>query len=123
MKIVAFGGEALEKAQPNTSEDFFNRSYVTYIEEGKEKTLYVLYLRHYEEDWGTFTPLDTLSFGERTYAWMDVCAIAYLLTHAGAKKQKRVYLNTIERMQAAFETLEAQQLADTLRVSNHSFVQ
>ena len=38
MIIKGYVGYELEKEKPNTSEDFFNRSEVTYILNGKEKT-------------------------------------------------------------------------------------
>ncbi len=42
-------GYELEKEKSNTSEDFFNRSEVVYVENGKEKTLHVLYVRYFDE--------------------------------------------------------------------------
>lgn len=38
MIIIGYAGYELEKAKPNTSEDFFNRSEVTYILNNKERT-------------------------------------------------------------------------------------
>ena len=49
-------GYELEKEKSNTSEDFFNRSEVTFIEDAEEKTLHVLYVRYFDEIFHEFTP-------------------------------------------------------------------
>ncbi len=43
MVIIGYAGYELEKAQPNTSEDFFNRSEVTYIL-GEQKKHFLYYM-------------------------------------------------------------------------------
>lgn len=48
MNICRLHGEELQKSQSNTFEDYFNRSEVTYRDGGEERTLSVLYLRHFE---------------------------------------------------------------------------
>lgn len=47
MNICRLHGEELQKSQSNTFEDYFNRSEVTYRDGGEERTLSVLYLRHF----------------------------------------------------------------------------
>ena len=56
MLIKECMGYELEKEKSNTSEDFFNRSEVTFVEDGEVRTLHVLYLRYFDEFLHEFTP-------------------------------------------------------------------
>ena len=59
MKIISCHGYELQKAQPNTSEDFFNRSEVTFVDDdGTERTLHVLYVRYFDERFFEWTPYE-----------------------------------------------------------------
>ncbi|GMB07801.1 hypothetical protein EDD69_101104 [Thermolongibacillus altinsuensis] len=122
MKIVACRGYELEKAQPNTSEDFFNRSEVTFIDDdGTERTLHVLYVRYFDEQFTKWTPYEQdplFKVGERDVFFKDIVALVCLLKNPAFRQRKRVYINDeqqfgsyfadfqFERLQDVFEALE-----------------
>ncbi|KAA0766863.1 hypothetical protein [Bacillus sp. SH5-2] len=105
MIIIGYAGYELEKAKPNTSEDFFNRSEVTYILNGKEKTFSVLYLRYFEEVLQEITPFEgnpVCKVEEQDIYLRDIVAISCLVKDKVLRAQKRLYLNTIEEFKQYF---------------------
>lgn len=89
-------GYELEKEKSNTSEDFFNRSEVTFVEDGKEKTLHVLYVRYFDELAGSITPFEQdpiFKAGTKDVYIRDLVALAALLKNPGYRHRKRVYIN------------------------------
>ncbi|PLR99799.1 hypothetical protein [Bacillus sp. T33-2] len=113
MQIKQCRGYELEKAQSNTSEDFFNRSEVTFVEDGVEKTLHVLYVRYFDEHLGSFTPYEAdpiFKDGEREVYFRDFVALACLLKNPGYRHRKRVYINTEREFAAAFNGLDFEKM-------------
>ncbi|CAM4016100.1 hypothetical protein BAQ48_05810 [Bacillus luti] len=105
MIIIGYAGYELEKAKPNTSEDFFNRSEVTYILNGKEKTFSVLYLRYFEEVLQEITPFEgnpVCKVEEQDIYLRDIVAISCLVKDKELRAQKRLYLNNIEEFKQYF---------------------
>ncbi|WP_433771604.1 hypothetical protein [Bacillus wiedmannii] len=106
MIIIGYAGYELEKAKPNTSEDFFNRSEVTYILNDKEKTFSVLYVRYFEEVLQEITPFEgnpVCKVEEQDIYLRDIVAISCLVKDKGLRAQKRLYLNNIEEFQQYFD--------------------
>lgn len=96
MLIKEIKGYELEKAQPNTSEDFFNRSEVTFNENGTEKTFYLLYLRYFDEIFNEFVPFENdplFSIGEKPIYFKEVIGLICMLKNPELKNRKRVYIN------------------------------
>jgi hypothetical protein len=97
MIIKECKGYELEKEKPNTSEDYFNRSELTYVEDGVVKNLQVLYLRYYEENYRLYThfegnPVYHLNGSEIFIR--DIVALICLLKNPGLRHRKRIYINT-----------------------------
>ncbi|KAA0750478.1 hypothetical protein DN389_00050 [Bacillus sp. AY3-1] len=106
MIIIGYAGYKLEKAKPNTSEDFFNRSEVTYILNNKERTFSVLYVRYFEEVLQEITPFEgnpVCKVEEQDIYLRDIVAICCLLKENEHRMQKRLYLNNIEAFQQYFD--------------------
>ncbi|EJR61354.1 hypothetical protein [Bacillus toyonensis] len=106
MIIIGYAGHELEKAKPNTSEDFFNRSEVTYILNDKEKTFSVLYVRYFEEVIQEITPFEgnpVCKVEEQDIYLRDIVAICCLVKDKELRTQKRLYLNNIEEFQQYFD--------------------
>ncbi|PEP89838.1 hypothetical protein COE95_20375 [Bacillus toyonensis] len=106
MIIIGYAGHELEKAKPNTSEDFFNRSEVTYILNDKEKTFSVLYVRYFEEVIQKITPFEgnpVCKVEEQDIYLRDIVAICCLVKDKELRAQKRLYLNNIEEFQQYFD--------------------
>jgi hypothetical protein len=102
-------GYELEKEKPNTSEDFFNRSEVVYVEEGQEKALHVLYVRFFEESLESFTPFSSdpvFKAGGKEVSFKDLVALACLLKKTGFRDRKRVYINNKAEFESYFENLD-----------------
>ncbi|MGE6347553.1 hypothetical protein ACQKIY_24220 [Bacillus mycoides] len=106
MIIIGYAGYELEKAKPNTSEDFFNRSEVTYILNNQEKTLSVLYVRYFEEILQEITPFEgnpVYKVEEQDVYLRDIVAIACLVKDKELRAQKRLYLNEVTDFQRYFD--------------------
>src|SRR5581483_427101 len=90
-------GYELEKEKSNTSEDFFNRSEITFMENGTEKTLHVLYVRYFDEIFHEFTPYSSDPiFAEegQEITFKDIVALVCLLKNPGLRERKRLYINS-----------------------------
>ncbi|QWH11264.1 hypothetical protein EXW38_07710 [Bacillus mycoides] len=106
MIIIGYAGYELEKAKPNTSEDFFNRSEVTYILNNQEKTFSVLYVRYFEEILQEITPFEgnpVYKVEEQDVYLRDIVAIACLVNNKELRAQKRLYLNEVTEFQRYFD--------------------
>ncbi|MGH0429981.1 hypothetical protein EKA14_13275 [Bacillus mycoides] len=106
MIIIGYAGYELEKAKPNTSEDFFNRSEVTYILNNQEKTFSVLYVRYFEEILQEITPFEgnpVYKVEEQDVYLRDIVAIACLVNNKELRAQKRLYLNEVTDFQRCFD--------------------
>ncbi|HDR7792535.1 TPA: hypothetical protein QCY19_001073 [Bacillus luti] len=106
MIIIGYAGYELEKAKPNTSEDFFNRSEVTYILNDKEKTFSVLYVRYFEEivqEITNFKGNPVYKVEEQDIYLRDIVAICCLVKDKELLTQKRLYVNNIEEFQRYFD--------------------
>lgn len=102
-------GYELEKEKSNTSEDFFNRSEVTFVEDGKEKTLHVLYVRYFDELAGSNTPFEQdpiFKAGTKDVYMRDLVALAALLKNPGYRHRKRVYINEQREFADIFKGLD-----------------
>ena len=112
MRIINCRGYELEKAQPNTSEDFFNRSEVTFEDEGQEKTLHVLYIRYYDETFAEFIPSmggeadPIFEIGDKKITFKDLVAIICLIKNPSFRQRKRIYINTQEELAGYFEGVD-----------------
>jgi hypothetical protein len=109
MLIKQCVGYELEKEKSNTSEDFFNRSEVTFVEDGKEKTLHVLYVRYFDELIGSITPFESdpvFKAGAREVYLRDLVAMAALLKNPGYRHRKRVYINVQREFADIFNGLD-----------------
>ncbi|PGO33948.1 hypothetical protein CN984_01350 [Bacillus cereus] len=106
MIIIGYAGYELEKAKPNTSEDFFNRSEVTYVLNNQEKTFSVLYVRYFEEILQEITPFEgnpVYKVEEQDVYLRDIVAIACLVNNKELRAQKRLYLNEATDFQRYFD--------------------
>ncbi|MBM7661168.1 hypothetical protein JOC85_001940 [Bacillus mesophilus] len=109
MQIIECFGSELEKAQPNTSEDFFNRSVVTFIEDGEEKTFNLLYIRYFDEVFSEFTPFTEdpiFTVNGREVMFKDMVALVCLLKNPGFRNRKRVYINTQKEFSHYFQDID-----------------
>lgn len=115
-------GYELEKEKSNTSEDFFNRSEVAFVEDGKEKTLHVLYVRYFDEMVADITPFaeDPLfRAGSRDVYLRDIVALASLLKNPGYRHRKRVYINVEKEFADIFKGLEFDKLPQIFEGIGH----
>ncbi|RSK27502.1 hypothetical protein EJF36_11755 [Bacillus sp. HMF5848] len=122
MRIVECKGYELEKEKPNTSEDFFNRSEVTYInEEGQTKTLHVLYVRFFEEQLASITPFEQdpiITSGQIPIYFRDIVALICLLRNRELQSKRKVYINEQEDFNKYFEGLDFDKLPALLTELN-----
>ncbi|MGA9226628.1 MAG: hypothetical protein WB217_09855 [Mesobacillus sp.] len=115
MLIKQCVGYELEKEKSNTSEDFFNRSEVTFVEDGEEKTLHVLYVRYFDELIGSITPFEAdpvFKAGAREVYLRDLVAMAALLKNPGYRHRKRVYINVQREFADIFNGLDFNKLPE-----------
>ncbi|MBU8879176.1 hypothetical protein BGM26_09290 [Bacillus sp. FJAT-29790] len=113
MLIKHCKGYELEKAQSNTSEDFFNRSEITFEEDGQEKTLHVLYVRFFDDLVHEFTPFEKnplFTAGSREVDLKDIAALVCLLKNPGFRHRKRVYINSKAEYASFFQDIEFSKL-------------
>ncbi|KAA0550323.1 hypothetical protein FZW96_03005 [Bacillus sp. BGMRC 2118] len=115
MQILECKGYELEKAQPNTSEDFFNRSEVRFVEDGEEKTFHLLYIRYFDEVFNQFTPFEenpifTVS-GQEVF-FKDIVAIVCLIKNPSFRHRKRVYINNQREFEQYFSAINVEKLKE-----------
>lgn len=115
MLIKECKGFELEKEQSNTSEDFFNRSEVTFTEDGEEKTLHVLYVRYFDEIIQEFTPYEQnpimVQDGTEVY-FKDIVALVCLLKNPGLRRRKRLYINSKYEFASYFQAINFDKLSE-----------
>jgi hypothetical protein len=117
MIIKECRGYELEKEKSNTSEDYFNRSEITYIENGKEKQLHVLYVRYYEENFKEYTPFESnpvFQIGDKEIYIRDMVALTCLLKNPGLRHRKRLYINTEKEFKFYFQEVDFNKIKDLL---------
>jgi hypothetical protein len=108
-------GYELEKEKPNTSEDYFTRSEIVFIENGEEKTLHILYLRYFDEHKSEYTPyLEDPIFrvGEQEITFKDIVALVCLLKNPGFRHRKRVYINSQAEFSSYFQDIDFSKIPD-----------
>lgn len=118
MKIIECKGYELEKAQPNTSEDFFNRSEVTFLDDGKENTFHVLYVRYFDEIFNEFVPFEQdplFGEGEQKVYFKDIVALVCLLKNPSLRNRKRLYINSKQELAAYFQEIDYNKLPEIFR--------
>jgi hypothetical protein len=111
-------GYELEKEKSNTSEDFFNRSEVTFVEDNKEKTLTILYVRFFEEKLNDFTPFSANPIYQEEgleIHLMDVVALVLLIKNPGFRHRKRVYINNQNEFAAYFQDIDFEKIIDVVK--------
>ncbi|MBP2240731.1 hypothetical protein J2Z40_001290 [Cytobacillus eiseniae] len=109
MLIKQCQGYELEKEKSNTSEDFFNRSEITFEENGKEKTLHVLYVRFFDEMMEEYTPYKAnpvFKAGAREVDFKDIVALVCLLKNPEFRHRKRVYINSKHEFASYFDNVD-----------------
>lgn len=102
MLIKEIIGYELEKAAPNTSEDFFNRSEVTFIDNGTEKTFHLLYVRYFDEIFNEFVPYEkdpVFTAGGKEVHFKDIIGLVCMLKNPELKNRKRIYINEKNELQ------------------------
>ncbi len=118
MIIKQCNGYELEKAQSNTSEDFFNRSEVVFNENGEEKTFHLLYVRYFDELLPEVTPFKQeplFVIQERNIYFKDIVALVCLLSNPSYRTRKRVYINSQEEFLSYFKTFNYQVIQDVFK--------
>ena len=113
MNICRLHGEELQKSQSNTFEDYFNRSEVTYRDGGEERTLSVLYLRHFEAallDWLPYESDPLFTANGRDIRLRDIIAFVCLWKNPAYRKRKRVYIHDEEELRRYFAALDTEAL-------------
>ena len=108
-------GYELEKEKSNTSEDFFNRSEVTFIENSEEKTLHVLYVRYFEEFFQEFTPYQQnpiITKDNIQVTFKDIVALVCLIKNPGLRNRKRLYINSKQEFASYFQDIDFEKLPE-----------
>lgn len=115
MKLLACNGYELEKAQPNTSEDFFNRSEVVLQEQGEERTFHVLYVRYFDELYQNFTPYHTdpiFKVKDRDIYFKDIVGLVCMIKNPDYRNRKRLYINTEQQFASFFKDIQFDKLQE-----------
>lgn len=115
MQILECKGYELEKAQPNTSEDFFNRSEVRFVEDGEEKTFHLLYIRYFDEVFSEFTPFQEnpiFTVAGKEVFFKDIVGIVCLIKNPNFRHRKRVYINTQKEFEQYFSDINVEKLKE-----------
>ncbi len=113
MLIKGYRGYELEKEKSNTSEDFFNRSEITFEDDGKEKTLHVLYVRYFDELFSEFTPFEVqplFKAGAKDIYLKDIVALICLIKDPGLRHRKRIYINSQAEFASYFKDIDFSKL-------------
>jgi len=110
-------GFELEKEKSNTSEDFFNRSEVTFVEDGEEKTLHVLYVRYFDQIISEFTPYqqDPVIVQEgNEVTFKEIVALVSLIKNPGLRNRKRLYINSKQEFASYFQDINFNKLPEIM---------
>lgn len=109
MKVTAIASEELEKSKSNSPEEFFSRSDVTFEDEGKQKTLSVLYVRYFDDQVLEQTSIQSNPVFEVSGKEMyirDLVALLALKKNPEYRKRHRVYINEEDQLLSLFENIE-----------------
>lgn len=126
MRITEIRGYELEKAQSNTSEDFFNRSVVTFEDAGEQRTFHVLYIRYFDETFAEFIPNmqqkedPIFEVGDRQITFKELVAIICLIKNPSFRQRKRIYINTKEELASYFEGVNISMLKEIFEGLQHN---
>lgn len=115
MLIKECKGYELEKEKSNTSEDFFNRSEITFVEDGTEKTLHVLYVRYFDSIFQEFTPFKQdpiFAQDGLEVSFKDIVALVCLLKNPGLRGRKRLYINSKQEFASYFQGINFEKLPE-----------
>lgn len=115
MLIKECKGYELEKEKSNTSEDFFNRSEITFMEDGTEKTLHVLYVRYFDSIFQEFTPFKQdpiFAQDGLEVSFKDIVALVCLLKNPGLRGRKRLYINSKQEFASYFQGINFEKLPE-----------
>jgi hypothetical protein len=118
LQIIECKGYELEKEKPNTPQDFFNRSEITYLEDGIEKSLQVLYVRYFDQVFQEFTPYHQdpiFGVGESSVNFRDIVALVCLMKDPKLKSQKRIYINSKHEFASYFEGINFNKLPEVFQ--------
>jgi hypothetical protein len=123
--ILECKGYELEKEKSNTSEDFFNRSELTFKEDGQEKTLHVLYVRYFDELYQEFTPYQQNPLFEakgKEIFLKDIVALVCLIKNPGLRHRKRLYISSKQEFVSYFKDIDFRKLPEIFNslLQNHS---
>lgn len=115
MVITECKGYELEKEKSNTSEDFFNRSEVTYLDGSEEKTLHVLYVRYFDEIFQEFTPYQKdpiVTKDDIQVTFKDLVALVCLIKDPGLRNRKRLYINSKQELTSYFQNIDYEKVPE-----------
>ncbi|WP_423798991.1 hypothetical protein [Neobacillus sp. SAB-20_R2A] len=115
MLIKECKGYELEKEKSNTSEDFFNRSEITFVEDGTEKTLHVLYVRYFDSIFQELTPFKQdpiFAQDGLEVSFKDIVALVCLLKNPGLRGRKRLYINSKQEFASYFQGINFEKLPE-----------
>ncbi|MBB6283297.1 hypothetical protein [Geobacillus subterraneus] len=113
MNVCRLYGEELQKSQSNTFEDYFNRSEVTYRDGGEERTLSVLYLRHFEAALLDLLPYEgdpLFTAAGRDIHLRDIVALVCLWQNPAYRQRRRVYIHDEDELRRCFAAIDGQTL-------------
>lgn len=111
-------GYELEKAKPNTSEDFFNKSEVTYEDNGQTSTFTVLYVRYFDEIMSDFVPFSQdpiFQVNSRPVHFKDIIALVSLLKEPNYRQRKKVYINSQKDFAGLFQNINFENVKSIFR--------
>ncbi|MCP8616745.1 hypothetical protein [Salirhabdus salicampi] len=117
MEIIGVNGYQLEKEMRTSPEDAFVRSEVTYFDDEKQKTFYLLYLEYFDRQFSEFTPYEhepVMTVGDQEYHFKQIAALAALLNDSNLKYEKRRYVHDFENFKQLYEGLEWEKLNQVL---------
>ena len=115
MEILKIKGYELEKSLPVTSEDFFNRSEVTFNLDSFEHTFSVLYVRTFFEKLWEEVPYEKnpiFSYEDHEFLLEDIIALVILIKNSDMANHKRLYINDYDDMAAYFKDFNYEKLKD-----------
>lgn len=118
MFIYNCHGYELEKAQPNTSEDFFNRSEVEYEINGERFVTHVLYVRFFEEQLSEISELNSTILydnGEESVYFRDLVALALIIKNPAYRGRKRIYINELSQFAEELKGVDFEKLVGYAR--------
>ncbi|MCF6137631.1 hypothetical protein [Pseudalkalibacillus berkeleyi] len=127
MKVTAIASEELEKSKSNSPEEFFSRSDVTFEDEGKHKTLSVLYVRYFDEQLLEQTSIQSNPVFEVNGKGMyirDLVALLALKKNPEYRKRYRVYINEEDQFLSLFESVEQSALEEMVKqIHEHGYLE